>query len=80
MQQELVARHDSFAGNERNASDELQSSEPCEGDHRQSAMPSPGVPALVAGGDVLTQLVFIVFPLVGGVLGALAYRVLVPEE
>lgn len=38
-------------------------------------------PALFAGGDALTQLwVFIVFPLVGGVLGALAYRALVPEE
>jgi aquaporin Z len=38
-------------------------------------------PALFARGDALTQLwVFIVFPLVGAALGALAYKALVPEE
>jgi aquaporin Z len=38
-------------------------------------------PAIFAGGAALTQLwLFIVAPIVGGVLGALAYRMLRPDE
>jgi aquaporin Z len=38
-------------------------------------------PALFARGDALTQLwAFIVFPLIGGALGAVVYKALVPEH